>query len=92
MRPEKLNDKKVIDTQAKVMGEVAGIEIDTSTWKVTHLCINLSDDAIEALGYKRPFIGRVLIDIPVETVEKIQDVVTLSRSTEEVKNLVERHI
>lgn len=91
MRPEKLNDKKVIDNRAQVVGEVAGIEIDVSTWKVTHLCISLSDNAIETLGYKKPFIGKVLIDVPIEIVQKLKDVVVLSQSVAEIKSLVERH-
>jgi sporulation protein YlmC with PRC-barrel domain len=91
MRPENLNGKKVIDTKAHVVGEVAGTEIEVSTWKVTHLCISLSDDAIETLGYKKPFIGKVLIDVPVETVQKLRDVVVLNQSVAEIKNLVERH-
>jgi len=52
MRPDALNGKKVIDSEAQVLGEVAEIEIDIASWTVTHICINLSDKAIEALGYK----------------------------------------
>lgn len=91
MRPERLNGKNVIDTEAQVLGEVAGVEIDPSTWKVTHLCLNLSESASEILGYKKPFIGKVQIDIPVEIVRTIKDVVALSKSTTEIKSLVERH-
>lgn len=91
LRPEKLNDKSVIDSKAHVIGEAAGVEIDTLTWKVTHLCINLSDDAIEALGYKKPFIGKVLIDVPVDTIEKVSDVIVMKQSLAEIKSQIERH-
>jgi len=59
--------------------------------KVTHLCINLSDDAIEALGYKKPFIGKVLIDVPVDTIEKVSDVIVMKQSLAEIKSQIERH-
>jgi sporulation protein YlmC with PRC-barrel domain len=91
LRPEKLHDKNVIDSKAQIVGDAAGIEIDVSGWKVTHLCINLSDDAIEALGYKKPFIGKVLIDVPIDTIEKVSDVIVLKQSLAEIKNQIERH-
>jgi len=91
MRPDALNGKKVIDSEAQVLGEVAGIEIDIASWTVTHLCINLSDKAIEALGYKKPFLGKVQIDIPVGIVKAVKDVVTLDKSLAEIKTIVEPH-
>lgn len=91
MRPERLNGKEVIDTEAQVVGEIAGVELDLSTWKVTHICVNLSDSGVEALGYKKPFIGKVQIDIPIETVKMAKDIIALNRSIKDLKSLVERH-
>jgi sporulation protein YlmC with PRC-barrel domain len=91
LRPEKLEDKNVIDSKARIIGEAAGIEFDVSDWKVTHLCINLSDDAIEALGYKKPFIGRVLVDVPVDIVKEVKDVIVMKQSLAEIKHQIARH-
>jgi sporulation protein YlmC with PRC-barrel domain len=91
MRPERLNGKEVIDTTAQVVGEIAGVELDLSTWKVTHICVDLSDSAVEALGYKKPFIGKVQIDIPIETVKMAKDIIALNKSVKDLKSLVERH-
>ncbi len=91
MRPERLNGMEVIDTEAQVVGEIAGVELDLSTWKVTHICVDLSDSSVEALGYKKPFIGKVQIDIPIETVKMAKDIIALNRSIKDLKSLVERH-
>jgi sporulation protein YlmC with PRC-barrel domain len=85
-----LNDKSVIDSKARIVGEAAGVEIDISSWKVTHLCVNLSDETVEALGYKKPFIGKVLIDVPIDIVEKVRDVIVLKQSLPEIKSLIMR--
>lgn len=90
MRPDQLNDRKVIDSEAEIVGEVCGIEIDISNWKVTDICIDLSDDIIEALGYKKPFLGKVVVNVPVNMVGKVSDVVTINKSILELKNIVER--
>jgi sporulation protein YlmC with PRC-barrel domain len=91
MRPERLNGKAVIDSAAQILGEVAGVEIDLSTWKLTHLCINLSDTSIETLGYKKPFIGKIQVDLPVEIVKAVKDVVAIDKSTAEIRSLIEPH-
>ena len=68
---------------------LSGIEIDVSTWKITHLCVILTNEVIETLGYKKPFFGIIQVDIPVETVKRIKDVVTLDKSIAEIKDIVE---
>jgi len=91
MRPERLNGKAVIDSNAQILGEVAGVEIDVPTWKVTHLCINLTDASIQTLGYKKPFIGKIQIDVPVETVKAVRDVIAIEKSTTEIRSIIEPH-
>ena len=87
-----LGGKTVIDSEATIMGDVGGLEFNVSGWKVTHICVNLSDKAIEALGYKKPrFLGNVLVDIPVELVKAVSDVVSLDKTIEEIKSVLETH-
>jgi sporulation protein YlmC with PRC-barrel domain len=61
MRPSELQGKSVVDSEAKILGTVRGVEIDCSEWKVTHIRIELTDEMIELLGYKKPFLGGVEI-------------------------------
>jgi sporulation protein YlmC with PRC-barrel domain len=92
MRPDKLHYKRVIDSQAKDIGEVYDIECEVADWKVTHLCVRLSDRAIEALGFVKPrLLGRVIVDIPVNAVKVVNDVVYLWKSLEEIESLVLEH-
>ena len=90
IRPEQLGGKTVIDSEAQIMGDVCGVEFNVSGWKVTHVCVNLSDKAVEALGYKKPrFLGKVLVDIPVELIKAVSDVVSLDKTIKEIKSAVE---
>jgi sporulation protein YlmC with PRC-barrel domain len=92
LRPDQLGGKEVIDSKANVIGDVCGIEFNIPDWTVTHVCINLSDKSIEELGFKKPrFRGKVLVDLPVDIIRAVSDVMTINKSIEELKDLVEEH-
>ena len=89
MRPEMLNEKKVIDTKAQVLGEVSGIEINLDRWSIEGLYVRLDDDSIEALGFKKPrFRGKIEILIPIGLINAISDMVTLNKNHAELKELL----
>ena len=85
MDVSKLNGVKVITANSYTLGEVDGANVDTKEWKVTHLKIGLSDEAVRELGYSKPLLGSVKICIPVESVAGYGDVVTLKKSLMELK-------
>jgi len=89
MRPSELEGKKVVDTKAKIIGTVSGIEIDLVEWKVTHLQIELTDELVETLGYKKPFLGHVEILLSVDAVKAVADVVALDKAIKELKDVIE---
>ena len=86
MRPSELEGKNVIETGGRILGTVSGIEIDLSSWKVTHLRVQLSYDAVDILGYKRPRLGHVEIKVSVDAVKAVSDVVTLDKSMKDLRN------
>lgn len=91
MRQEQIVGKGVIDSEAKVLGYVSGIEFDPTSWRTTHICVTLTDDAVGSLGYSRPrFFGSVSVNIPVEAVKVMSDVVSLNKNTKELAELVRR--
>lgn len=91
MRPEQLNDLKVVDNEAKILGEISGIEIDLKTWKVTDIYVRLDEDSISALGYKKPrFIGKVEITLPISSINIISDIVTLNKNHKEIKDILKQ--
>lgn len=89
MRPSELEGKNVVETGAKIVGSVSGIEIDCFKWKVTHLRIELMDEMIEILGYKKPFLGHVEILLSVDAVKAVADVVSLKKTIQELKDVIE---
>lgn len=56
---------------------------------MTYLQVELTDELIEILGYKKPFLGRVEILLSVNVVKAIADVVGLTKAIAELKNLIE---
>jgi sporulation protein YlmC with PRC-barrel domain len=91
VRQEQILGKGVIDSEARVLGYVSGIEFDPASWRTTHICVTLTDDAVEGLGYSKPrFFGSVLVNIPVEAVRIMSDVVSLNKNTKELAELVQR--
>jgi len=89
MKFSKIDGMKVFSSDAFKVGEVSGAEIHTKEWAITHLYIELSDDAATKLGYKKPFIGHITICIPVSYVKTVGDVITLNRNMQELTKMPE---
>ena len=87
MNPTELEGKKVVDTGAKIVGTLTGIEIDCSEWKVTNLRVELADELVEKLGYKKPFLGHAEILLSIKAVKAVSDVIGLNRAIEELRDL-----
>ena len=86
----KLNGRKVNSSDAKTVGEVGGAYVDPESWKITHLSVELSDDAIDLFGYEKsriPIIGNVSVCLPITAVKTFGDVINLNVSFEELPSL-----
>ena len=89
VKASKLNGKKVVTTNAFVVGEVEGAELDTNTWQMTHLHVGLTNEALHQLGFRKPLLGGVTVCLPVSYVQAVHDVITLSKSFQELKETKE---
>jgi len=89
MKYNKFDGMKVVSLDAKEVGEVSGLEIDIKDWKVTHIHIELTDNAIKELNIRKPLIGKVTICFPVGYIQKVGDVITLARNLEGLKKIPE---
>jgi len=89
MKYSKFDGMKVVSLDAKDIGEVNGLEIDPKNWKITHIHIELSDTAMKELDIKKPFLGKVTICYPVGFIEKVGDIITLSRTLEGLRKVPE---
>jgi len=85
----KLMGKKVIGANAYMLGEVHGAQVDTEKWQVTHLHVSLTDEAIRELGFKKPFMGSVIVCLPVSLIQAVGDVISLNKGIKELKDVVE---
>jgi sporulation protein YlmC with PRC-barrel domain len=90
MCPNQFFGKKVIDTEAKIVGEICDMEFNQSNWTITPICISLSDNAVQILEYNKPFLGKVQVIVPTEIVSKVSDLVQLNRSVSQLKTIVEQ--
>ncbi|MCW3980174.1 MAG: PRC-barrel domain-containing protein [Candidatus Bathyarchaeota archaeon] len=83
-----LNGKKVITTDAFEVGKVSGAEMDEQ-WKITYIHVNLSKEATDELGFKKPVLGHITICLPINLVQGLKDVITLNKTREDLKGIPE---
>ncbi len=70
--------KDVISSDGKQVGEVSGIDMDVSAWKVLSLEVKLEKEVHEPLSLKKPVFGVHSIKITVDKVSAVSDKVVLN--------------
>ena len=85
----KLKGKKVISAKGDTIGEVEGLDVKPSNWQVTGLQVGLTDSAATELGFKRPFLSKVVIIIPSKIISQVGNFITLDEEIENLESLVE---
>ena len=85
----KLKGKKVVGAKGYVVGEVEGLDLDPGNWKVKGLQVGLTDDATTELGFKRPFLSKVVVIIPSKIVSLMGNFINLDESIENLEALTE---
>ena len=85
----KMIGKRVIGANAYLLGEITGADIDTVKWQITHLHVSLTDDSTRELGFKKPFMGSVIVCLHVQLIQAVGDVITLNKGVDELRNVVE---
>ena len=89
MKFSKMDGMDVFTLDGFQAGEISGIETDTKNWEVTHLHIELSDEAVKELGFKKPLLGHITICLPVGYIKAVGDVVTLARNLKGLNKIPE---
>jgi sporulation protein YlmC with PRC-barrel domain len=87
LKASKINGRSVITADAYELGEVDGTHIDEKTWVTTHLDVDLTSDAADKLGLKKPMLGSVTVSLPIMHIKQMGDVITLNKSLPELENL-----
>ncbi len=89
VNPTRVEGKKVVGAKGYVVGEVEGVDLELNNWQVTGLQVGLTDDAATKLGFKNPFLSKVVVLIPSKLVSLIGNFIILSESVEKLESLVE---
>ncbi|HEY3359089.1 MAG TPA: PRC-barrel domain-containing protein [Polyangia bacterium] len=76
-RISELVGTKVISQDGRVVGEIAGFEVDTDAWRVVGLVLRVERDLLERLHLKKPLLGSQQITIPIRHVAGVSDTVVL---------------
>ena len=84
MEVSKLNGKNVITSDAFSVGQVTEA-IMNDQWNITHLKIDLTKEATKEIGFKKPIIGHITICLPIDIVQGLGDVITLSSTRDELR-------
>jgi sporulation protein YlmC with PRC-barrel domain len=86
---KELNGRKVVTTDAYSLGEVDGIEFDVQKATITHLRVELTKEAANELRFKKPFMGSVIVCIPLNFIQAYGHVINLNIPLSQVKSLRE---
>jgi sporulation protein YlmC with PRC-barrel domain len=86
---KELFGKKVITQDAFAIGEVDGVEFDIQKAIVTHIRVDLSKEGANELKFKKPFLGSVIICIPLSLVQAYGHVINLNVPLANLKTLQE---
>ena len=79
--------KKAFTSDALLLGEVESAELDTNSWQLTNFYVGLTDEATKMLGFKRPYLGKVVVCLPVSAIKTIKDTAILNQTMQELRNL-----
>ena len=79
--------KKAFTADNFELGEIHSADVDTNTWQVTSLFVNLTSESSRLFGLKHPYLGRVTVCLPVSAVKTIDDRAVLNQTFEELRSL-----
>ncbi len=81
--------KRAFTADNVLLGEVESAELDTNTWQITSFYVGLSDEATKALGFKRPYLGKIVVCLPASAFASIKETAVLNKTMLELHNLKE---
>ena len=79
--------KKAFTSDTFLLGEVESADVDLNTWQITNFYVGLTDEATRKMGFKRPFLGKVVVCLPASLVKSFQDTAVLNKTMEELRDL-----
>ena len=85
---DRIRGKKVITSDGRTIGEVIGLEIDITDWKVKWIDVKLLRDVLDGLRVKKPLFGTLTVRFSPERMKSVTDNVVLTIDFEQTSNLL----
>jgi sporulation protein YlmC with PRC-barrel domain len=81
--------KRVYSSDGVLLGEVNSADLDKATWQIKSFFVVLTDESIEKFGFRRPFLGKVTVCLPVSTIDEFKENLMLKVPFKELMTLKE---
>ena len=88
MNARELNGKEVIGTEGRKIGRVTDVILDTGSWQVKALDMELARNVAEEFGMKK-LLKSTQIQVKVEDVQGVGDAITLKISKAQLQATLE---
>lgn len=80
-----LKEKNVITKDGKMIGSLIGADIDSETWNVPSIRMDIEKDMVEALGLEKSLIKSTKIKMSTDLIELVGDIVQLKVTAVDLK-------
>jgi sporulation protein YlmC with PRC-barrel domain len=75
---------RVVSQDGFVLGDVAGLVIDTDSWRIAEIAVRLRRESLEPLRLKKKKIGSKTVHLPAEEVSGVSDAVVLKHRRDQL--------
>jgi sporulation protein YlmC with PRC-barrel domain len=74
---ESLSARSVIDSNGRLIGEVAALILDAESWRVLALRVKLNNDVAEEIGAAHGTFRAARLDVPCDFIQNVTDTLVL---------------
>lgn len=74
--------------RARDVGKLSGAEMDNK-WNITHVYVDLSKEASNELGLRKPILGHITILLKIHMIDVLGEVIKLNKTREELRGIPE---
>ena len=85
---ENLRGRTVIAADGQVIGDIAGLFLETNSWRVESLQVRLRKEVADQLGATRSIFHAGTLEMPIRMVQSVGDTVVLSVATHDLREVL----
>jgi sporulation protein YlmC with PRC-barrel domain len=75
---------RVVSQDGFVLGDVAGLVLDTDSWRIAEIAIRLRRESLEPLRLRKKKIGSQTVHLPSEEISGVSDAVVLKHRRDQL--------